>query len=791
MIVTPSLDSTPRSEPRLPITLSVVVPARDEAENLARLHEEVAAALDPLGIGWELIVVDDGSMDDTPARLAALAACDERVRSLRLEPSRGQTAALVAGFQLARGDYLATLDGDLQCPPSDLPPLLPLLERADLACGVRTGRQDPFSRRLASAFSNAARGFLVAPDVRDLACPLRVFRRSALAEVERMTPLFDGAHRWLPVLFRLAGLRIVQRPVVHRARTAGTSKYTTRGRVRPVLRELGQVLHVAVRRPGRVRTLLVVGVLAAVVAPLLYGLGAWPLIEPDEGRNAEIAREMLASGQWSVPHFNGLPYLDKPVLLFWMIAGFFRTLGVNEMAARLPSALAGVATVALTFELGSMLVGWRRGLLAAVVVATTPIVAAYARLVIFDLPLTAFATATLCCLVRARLDGDDRVWLLLAGLAMGLAVLTKGPVGVAVPLVVWFAGRGALPGARRGATGPLLAALVVAAVVVPWLVVVVQQRPDFLRYALVDETFLRLTSTDHFHRDAPVYFYLETLAWGLGLWGVLLLALVPALVRVWRAGGRDGGVVAFAARGTVALLVFFTLSASKRPHYILPAIVPLALLVAIGVDAARARATAVIRASACIVAVIGAGALVALLAGMHAKGDYDVFSRHVMFAVGIVFLGWATVVLTVGRTPSRAVACAALLTPALGFGLIGPFTIYAEARSSRTLAQHVTNERLFSFETFRTSLPFYLGQPVPLVSRSARSFTSNYLLSRPVDDLRPALVPPATLRALVAGEHPPLVITSHSQAQALRKLSARPFETVYTDRVSVVLRPTS
>src|SRR5207244_158668 len=158
-------------------------------------------------------------------------------------------------------------------------------------------------------------------------------------------------------------------------------------------------------------------------------------------------------GQWSVPHYNGLPYLDKPVLLFWMIAAAFRALGVSELAARLPSALGALATVLFTYDLVRVLAGRRRALLAATVLATAPIVLAYARLVIFDMPLTALVTAALDCLVRARTEGNAWRWLPLAGLAMGLATLTKGPVGIAVPLLAWFAGRGALarPARRRGA----------------------------------------------------------------------------------------------------------------------------------------------------------------------------------------------------------------------------------------------------------------------------------------------------------------------------------------------------
>src|SRR5438093_397986 len=292
-----------------PIAVSVVAPAHDEAPNLVRLLAEVRAALDPLGIAWELIVVDDGSGDETPALLARLAEADHHLRPLRLARRSGQTAALAAGFRAARGRLIATPDADLQCAPGELLRLLALTAR---------------------------------------------------------------------------------------------------------------------RSPAR-RAVLGLALLALAALPLVYALGAWPLIEPDEGRNAEVAREMLALGQWSVPHYNGLPYLDKPVLLFWMIAAAFRALGVSELAARLPSVVGALATVLLTYDLVRVLAGRRRALLAAAVLATAPIVLAYARLVIFDMPLTALVTAALACLVRARTEGNPWRWLPLAGLAMGLATLTKVP----------------------------------------------------------------------------------------------------------------------------------------------------------------------------------------------------------------------------------------------------------------------------------------------------------------------------------------------------------------------------
>lgn len=232
------------------VALSVVVPAYDEAPNLERLVTEIAAAVDSLGLVWELVIVDDGSGDATPAILETLAVADSHVRPLRLPRRSGQTRALEAGFRAARGALLATLDADLQCPPRALPDLIRLVrdDVADLACGVRMRRDDPPSRRIASAVANGARRALIAPGVRDLACPLRVFRADALATVTAAVPLFDGAHRWLPALFVLAGLRVVQRPVPHGPRTAGVSKYTTRGRLVPIARETCTVVGLMVRR---------------------------------------------------------------------------------------------------------------------------------------------------------------------------------------------------------------------------------------------------------------------------------------------------------------------------------------------------------------------------------------------------------------------------------------------------------------------------------------------------------------------------------------------------------------
>lgn len=209
--------SDPPATPRL----SVVVPVRDEQDSLEALHRELDAALGGEAGGVELIFVDDGSRDQSRARLRALAAKDPRVRVLALDRNRGQSAALDAGFRAARGTILVTLDADGQNDPADIPKLLAELAHADVVNGVRVDRRDPFLRRASSQVANAVRNGLTHETITDVGCSLRVMRAETLHRVK----LWRGAHRFLPTLLRIEGARIVEIPVSHRARRHGRSKY--------------------------------------------------------------------------------------------------------------------------------------------------------------------------------------------------------------------------------------------------------------------------------------------------------------------------------------------------------------------------------------------------------------------------------------------------------------------------------------------------------------------------------------------------------------------------------------
>jgi glycosyltransferase involved in cell wall biosynthesis len=208
--------------------LSVVIPLFDEAASLEPLAGEIAAALDPTGLAYEVVWVDDGSRDGGAAVLAALAAADPRHRVVSLGRNRGQSAALAAGFRSARAPWTVTLDADLQNDPADIPRLLAAVAGPyDVVCGVRTERRDTWVRRVSSRVANAVRNRLTGESIADVGCTLRVMP-TALAV---RAPLFDGMHRFLPTLLRLGGARLSEVPVHHRPRRHGTTKYGIHNRL--------------------------------------------------------------------------------------------------------------------------------------------------------------------------------------------------------------------------------------------------------------------------------------------------------------------------------------------------------------------------------------------------------------------------------------------------------------------------------------------------------------------------------------------------------------------------------
>ena len=277
--------------------VSVLIPVHDERENLRPLYEQLDAALGGLtDLSWEVVFIDDGSSDGSGAVLTELAAAaPERVRVLVLRRNYGQTAALDAGFQHARGRILVPLDADLQNDPADIPALLGEIARgADLVSGWRRRRHDTFvTRRLPSWFANALIARVTGVQIHDFGCTLKAYRREVLEGVR----LYGEMHRFIPVYAAWNGAKVVEREVHHRPRLWGRSKYGLQRTLKVVL-DLLTVLFLQrgyAARPIHVFGTLGVGLVGLAVTLAVYALYQKSLFPVDDPRHIFVHRNPLAT----------------------------------------------------------------------------------------------------------------------------------------------------------------------------------------------------------------------------------------------------------------------------------------------------------------------------------------------------------------------------------------------------------------------------------------------------------------------------------------------------------------
>ena len=277
--------------------------------------------------------------------------------------------------------------------------------------------------------------------------------------------------------------------------------------------------------------------LLASAGLFLINLGGPSLWDIDEGNNAEAAREMWESDNWVVPSCNYQLRVDKPALLYWLQIAAYHFFGVNEFAARLPSALAALLAVLLTYELGRRQFGAAVGLLAGLILASSFLFCAAAHFANPDALLNAFTVLTLL-FFWIGFDSGWRGWPLLAGASAGLAVLAKGPVGVLLPgavalLFLLWSRRLRLLGNGR----LLLGGLVFLLVALPWYVWVgIETKTDFLRGFFLKHNVGRFLSPMENHRG-PIFYYPVVLLLGFLPWSLFLLPTIWDIIRTGRAGG--------------------------------------------------------------------------------------------------------------------------------------------------------------------------------------------------------------------------------------------------------------
>ena len=477
-------------------------------------------------------------------------------------------------------------------------------------------------------------------------------------------------------------------------------------------------------------------------------LGDFSLLSPDEGRNAEVAREMKVSGSWLVPTYDGATYLDKPAFFFKASALALKAFGDTEWAARLPSALSAWLWLMLLFAFCRRAYGPTTASLAVVVIALTPLFEAFARIVIFDMMLGLFVSSAILAAYRAgEVEGKARRhWYLLATLAAGLATLVKGPVGFLVPLLVMsvyhaVSGRRALIGSFFRLSHVLL----FLAIVLPWFVGLSIACPDFPYYGIMKESIARFT-TPEFRRTQPFYYYGLIIAGCFFPFSLILPAAIrEGFRRSYRLHDADRLFVVWA----LVVVVFFSLSQSKLPGYILTGMVALGVLVARvlaqALEAHEEVARRVFRFSSLLLGVV---ALLLALPPMmelwmpgllpHPKWlTATVLERFMPILPGFILSLGLTACVSLGawllRSPRLAMA-GFLVFPLLFLTLnFESVSRHAGIKSARPIFEQLPSTLPVDTEfaclaCMPHGLPFYLGRELTVFTEDGRELTSNYVL---------------------------------------------------------------
>jgi 4-amino-4-deoxy-L-arabinose transferase-like glycosyltransferase len=488
---------------------------------------------------------------------------------------------------------------------------------------------------------------------------------------------------------------------------------------------------------------LLVVVCAALFLPNLGGPSLWDI---DEGNNSACSQEMLETGDWVVPHFNGFLRTDKPALLYWLQLAAYHQLGVNEFGARLPSALAALAAVLLAYELGRRLFDPGTGLLGGLILASTTMFVAAARFANPDALLNACTLLTFLFLWLA-FRGNSR-WLILAGAAAGLGVLAKGPVAIVLPggaavLFLLWSRRLSLLWDRRVVWGALACALVFA----PWYGwVAAETKAEFLKGFFLTHNVGRFLNPMEGHDGGPagslapvryatsaLYYPLVLLA-GLAPWSAFL---APAgwygLGRRARADGDAEPAYRFLWCWVAVYFVFFALAGTKLPNYILPAYAPVALLVARYLERWRRGALESSRwlhaglfAFALIGVAVAVGLLIAggVLAPSFVKGQ-RLPGVETWAAAGLLPVLGAAVAWCLVRRQRRGPALAALAGAAVMFlGVLAAWGVAAvdAYKAPRPLVEAMPADqtgrdiRIVCYRYFQPSLVFYSRRNVGLLA---------------------------------------------------------------------------
>ena len=481
------------------------------------------------------------------------------------------------------------------------------------------------------------------------------------------------------------------------------------------------------------RTWAALGVVFALV--WFANLDVRALQHPDEGRYAEIAREMLATGDWVMPRLDGIRYFEKPPLQYWLTAASFKAFDVDEWTARLPCAIAGFLTVLFVAYVGAIVASPAAGIYAGVTLAGSLWLFGISHLVTLDALLTFWLTLSLGAFLLAQhvraSPASARRWILLAWAAAAGGVLTKGLIALLIPfcalIIHTLVTRDLAPWKRLHPRSGLLVLLVLAA---PWFVLVSLRAPEFARFFFIHEHFERFLTTEH-RRTGQWWYFVPMFVVGFLPWTGFFLW---RLRRAWLAPYRDAGGFAWAKFCLVwaaFVFVFFSASGSKLPSYILPMFPAAALVLGAELEAMRpeviGRLTGVLLG--CTLAIwlamlLGWSQVVRMLAGPdNPAALYEALGPWIKLAFGVSTVGYLVGLVAFRRGGERGKSVGIVaLSLATILGLQAAFTGSDAFRATRSAADLVTtlendanppydpSAPFFQVRMYDQTLPFYLGR---------------------------------------------------------------------------------
>jgi 4-amino-4-deoxy-L-arabinose transferase-like glycosyltransferase len=433
----------------------------------------------------------------------------------------------------------------------------------------------------------------------------------------------------------------------------------------------------------------IAGLLALLAAILLLPtLGSYPFIDPSDGWYAEVAREMVEAGNFLTPHLNYQPWFEKPILIYWLIAACYKTFGVSEFAARLPSALSAVALVPVCYIFAVQYIQRRAALIAAIALTACPLTMVIGHMCLTDLPLTLFLTVSIASFFYALTKKASWQILLAAYGALSLAILLKGPlglflVGVNVGAFLLLSS----PSAKAFWQSllklkPIYGIIFTALVSVPWYVVEAYvTKGAFVEEFFFKQNFQRATgSLDH---RLPFWFYIPVVIGGFFPWSFFTLSLLPQLINKFlrkQLSKEESQFVLFLGIWFTTIFVFFSVVPSKLPTYVLPAFPALAILTALMLNNLfETKKLNTIKWTGIAVFAIGAGLLTAIFKLNHKYPDI----MTIMVPLAMVTALWLDYAINIFRGHLKTSLAVLTVASIFSVGILVPLCLQIDYKIDR------------------------------------------------------------------------------------------------------------